>query len=1085
MSLKVYKASAGSGKTYQLALEYICLALETANPSAFTHILAVTFTNKATGEMKDRILAYLYDLAHEGLERDFKTAVCKRLHLSDEEVALRAAATLNTIIHDYDHFRVETIDSFLQSLLTNLAYELKLTRGFSVDLDVDNVVSRAVDRLLLSVGRGGKGRKQVNHSVQLFMEQKLEDGKGWGIARDLKDFSKKNLFSDEYLQKEERLSAFLQNKEALRSFTEKLNKTRHESEEVLTSAISELETFVDTYGSTDGFNKTTMKSVRKFIRDLSDGDYTAKPTSAMLKMVEEPASVLGKKYGNDATALHIADEMAEKLNTVEQIRAKAAFIINTIALTLENIMPLRLLNEVGNEVTAINNETNTFMLAKTPDLFKKMVRGEDSSFVFERTGTTFRHVMIDEFQDTSQMQWDIFKRLLLENLAQGEENMIVGDIKQSIYRWRGGDWKILHNVNKEVGSIGEVAEHTLDTNFRSKRVIVNFNNNFIEHAAKQLDLLDMADGLDKKSLVGTIYQHVRQKTKPNDCEGGYVRVVLNDNETEDAYILEDLFNEIMRLHESGTKFGDMIILVRKNKEAVKIINFITAFHPDEIAHFTSDEAFKLSASPAVMLLVSAMKYLNSQEADSVALELCSKMAYKLEEACGVTVPTDISPLLAQREALLTMPLFELCQRLIRFFNLSECEAHGAGQSAYLYFFLDHVLHFLEDNASKVADFIEFWDESLSNKAISADVDDAVRIMTIHKSKGLQRNTVLVPFCNWPLDSDRQGDIMWCDTEGMPAPFNALPLVPVNRQASKKVRESAYAGQYNEEHLNQRIDSINELYVAFTRAEENLLVWSKTPKKGKDSTVKVLLDSYANDHMEHGEADNIFEMGELRETGNETRDKGHKENVERKAIKDLTKLACDISASMPALTLTEHAPKEVFRQSNEAKRFVSGLEEAETDSTAASGNSDYIDRGNLLHYIFSLIKTKDDKDFALTQARQRGLFATPDEEAKMARLVEKRLNDPQAGPWFDGTWRIFAESTILLRDEAGNLAQCRPDRVMSRNNETVVVDYKTGRYLKKYDKQVSDYMNALQTMGYTNVRGYLWMLADGKIREVVG
>lgn len=1083
MSLKVYKASAGSGKTYQLALEYICLALETANPSAFTHILAVTFTNKATGEMKDRILAYLYDLAHERRERDFMDTVCGRLHISDDEAARRATATLGAIIHDYDHFRVETIDSFLQSLLTSLAYELRLTRGFSVDLDVDKAVSRAVDRLLLSVGKKGKGRKNISHAVQELIEQNLNESKGWGIAKALKSFSKKNLFNDDYLRSEEELSHFLQDNESFNAFIEEIEKMRQKYESMLAGAAAEFESFFERNESLEGLNKTYANTMRKFVRELSAGKYETRPAACIEKVADSPAEGLVKKYRDNADALGIVGEMAEKTKLLLQIHRQAARVLNTIRLTKENIFSLRLLSEVSNEVTAINNETSTFILSRTPDIFKKMVRDEDSSFVFERAGVTFHHVMIDEFQDTSLMQWDIFKRLLLENLAQGEENMIVGDIKQSIYRWRGGDWKILHNVCREMGKLGEVTEHNLDTNFRSKKTVVDFNNEFFESSAKTLDQLNKLKKLDGSALVSSIYKEVSQKTKPHDSEGGYVRVALYGKQTRDEDILEDLHDQIERLHDSGVEYGDMIILVRKNKEATQIIKHLTMSHPDEIGHFTSDEAFCLSASPAVMLLVSVLKYLDSQEDDTVALELCRMMAEKLEEACGETVPKDISPLIAQRDALLKMPLFELCQRLIRFFHIPMCEAHGAGQSAYIYSFLDHVLAFLEDNASDIGDFIEYWDESLSGKTISADVAGAVRIMTIHKSKGLQRNTVLIPFCDWKLDSDQQENFLWCDTTQMPAPFNAIPLVPIKCHAPTRVKESFYANPYNVEHLNQRIDSINELYVAFTRAEENLLIWSNPNANGGDNSVNCLIERFATTNMPKGEEEHTYELGSLGVSGKREGGKSDKVKGKKEAVKDLMKLAADISGTMPPLTLSERAPGEVFRQSNEARRFVGGLNEENTEENKKEDNNDYISRGNLLHYIFSLIQTTDDKDYALEQARGRGLFSTNAEEEEMARLVSKRLSDPQAREWFDGSWRIFSECTILRHDEQGSLTQHRPDRVMTRDNETIVIDYKTGKYLKKYDKQVGDYMKALCAMGHTNVRGYLWMLSDGQVREV--
>jgi len=1083
MSLKVYKASAGSGKTYQLALEYICLALETANPSAFSHILAVTFTNKATGEMKDRILAYLYDLSHDRRERDFMNAVCSRLHISDEEAAKRAAATLGAIIHDYDHFRVETIDSFLQSLLTNLAYELRLTRGFSVVLDVESVVSRAVDRLLLSVGKNRKGRKDTTHAVQLLMEKKLDDSKGWSIARELKTFSKNNLFNDNYLRNEERLTRFLQDNGKFNTFRENLKKLEHESKRALTEAANELGTFFESNECVEGLNKTFAKAMRNFISELSAGNYEKKPATGIEKVAGEPSEALVKKYRDNANSMKVVGEMAEKTEILLHLREQTANVLHTIELTRKNLFLLYLLSEVGNEVTAVNNETNTFTLSKTPDLFKKMVRDEDSSFVFERAGVTFHHVMIDEFQDTSHLQWDIFKRLLLENLAQGEENMIVGDIKQSIYRWRGGDWRILHNVCSDVGKLGEVTAHDLDTNFRSKRTVVGFNNDFFEDAAKRLDRLDKEIGFDPNGLVSEIYKKVRQNPRPSGSEGGYVRISLHPNQTDDKDILEDLHDQIEQQHDNGVEYSDMVILVRKNDEAKQIIKHFTLLHPDEIGHFTSDEAFSLSASPAVMLLVGALKYLDSRENDSVALELCHKMARKLETTCGETVPKNITPLLAQREALLSMPLFELCQRLIRFFNLPSCEAHGAGQSAYVYFFLDHVLNFLEDNASDVRDFIEYWDESLSEKTISADVAGSVRIMTIHKSKGLQRKTVLIPFCNWTLDTDRNDDILWCDTRQTPAPFNALPVVPVNTHASTKVRESAFSAPYNEEHLNQRIDNFNTLYVAFTRAEDNLLIWSKEPSTDKNKSANRLIKEYVSEKMQLEDEAGIYELGNPPYSENNKEENSANVVEKKEAIKDLTKLATDISDTMPPVLLTERAPGEVFRQSNEARRFVSGLNEEEEDEMRDENKDDYINRGNLLHYIFSLIQTDDDKDFAMAQAKSRGLFSSPAEEEETGKLVSKRLSDPQAREWFDGSWRIFAECTILLHDEQGNLVQCRPDRVMERNGETVVIDYKTGKYLKKHNKQVSDYMKALRSMGHTHVRGYLWMLANGQVREV--
>lgn len=1074
MSLKVYKASAGSGKTYQLALEYISLALATGQPSAYKQILAVTFTNKATGEMKDRILAYLYDLAYVGGERDFAAQLMERLHIPEKELSRRAAAALLAIVHDYDHFRVETIDSFFQSLLTNLAYELGLARGFRVDLNVEDVVNRAVDRLLLSVGGGARGRGRMDKAVLDFMEEKMADGKGWGVAREMKQFSCKNLFNDVYLSHETALDAFLSDTERVEDFKRALRKAAEQAKAPLLEAARCLAGKARELWEMEEKNKTNVKSAATLAENILAGDFSKEPSATLLKTLGDPTVFLKKDAKGNPAAQAVAADLAECFGKLERLRPGAVRTVNTIELTLKNFMPLTLLNEVGNEVTAINRETDSFMLVRTPDLFNKMVDRADSSFVFERAGTSFRHVMIDEFQDTSRMQWDIFKRLLLENISQGEENMIVGDIKQSIYRWRGGDWEILHRVGGEMARMGGVDERTLGTNFRSREEIVRFNNAFFAHAAARLDELDAEKGLDRTGLVSVIYGDVAQQVKPHGNGGGYVRVALYGKEAAEGAELDSLHDEIKRLHgEKGVPYGEMVILVRRNEDAMAVIDYFAAKYPDEVP-LTSDEAFKLSASPAVMLLVGALKYLNEPEEDTVARELCLKMRLRLQEACGTLPEVDPQRLLAGREVLLAIPLYELCQRLIRFFSLPQAEAGGAGQSAYLFSFLDYVLAWLDDHASDLSAFIRYWDDTLSGKAISVEVKDSVYIMTVHKSKGLQRHTVFIPFCNWPLASDRSGNILWCGTENLGQPVNALPIVPVSRQASTKILVSDYKVPYQAEHLNQHIDAINTLYVAFTRAEQNLLVWARD--KGK--SVKTLIDSFVKD----GETEDdvtVREWGSPMPYINKEKETTANPLVIKRAGGEAVRLAAQ-------------SAKVHFRQSNEAKDFVADLEEERLaalvagDTPAQSDKQrEYISRGKLLHEVFSHIRTAGDVEKAVSDAARRGLLASEREEHSLCGFIHKRLGNPQAAGWFDGSWKIFPECNILSQDAEGRLVERRPDRVMMRGDETVVVDYKFGNFHERYLDQVRGYMAALRRMGRTRVRGFLWFVYSGEVREVDG
>lgn len=1095
MSLKIYKASAGSGKTYQLALEYICQALKSSKSSAFAHILAVTFTNKATSEMKDRILAYLYDIANDGNDRNFKNEVCNRLHLSDEEVKKRAQATLYAIIHDYDHFHVETIDSFLQSLLTNLAYELNLTRGFYVNLDTEDFILRAVNRLLLSTDDEDKKKKHITQVVWNMMSKKLDDAKGWNVTNNLKDFSKVALFNNEYLLKEEDITEFFSKRENIYFLQNKLDKIRKPYEEKLRKATQELQQILSDNEEINDFNKTLINSVRSYTERLYNIDLSQEPSKSLLAAIDSPEKFIKKDFLEDTRQRMVAVELSGKLKETETLRKEAQYPINSIDLTLKKLYAFSLLNDISNEMSAICSETNTFMLAKTPILFKKMVKGEDSSFVFERAGINLQHIMIDEFQDTSYLQWDIFKHLLLENMAQGEENTIVGDIKQSIYRWRGGDWKILYNIRNEIKGFGkQIEEKPLNTNYRSKEVIVNFNNDFFPYAVKFLHEQneETYGNADRKTsqlngLIEDIYKDVAQKVKDNDSKGGYVRIALFEdskqkanNDTENSDIFEDLMHQIDCLRKKGTKFGDMAILVRKNEECEELVKFIAEKYPKQIEHFTSENSFLLSSSPAVVLIISALKYILSDQEDNVSFELCKKKAREIQEVCGVNIPNDLSSLITQREAILLMPLYELLQRLIHFFRLPEAEKQGAGQSAYLYSFLDYAVNYLEERTSKLADFIDFWDTTLNKKYIQTDETDAVQIMTIHKSKGLQRNTIFIPLCNWILDSDREEDIMWCETKDLDSPYNSLPLVPITPHKSSAVKASIYAPMYQREHINQQIDNINTLYVAFTRAEENLFIWGKSPKKDKKKSVYTIIEQYANNYLQGDEIENVYTIGKLQLNEKEKEEK----KKEPQIIKNLTNLAQYIDYNEPSLTLNEYIPNEIFRQSNEARKFVCENYEGNADCNLQNGTKFYIDRGNILHYIFSLIKTNEDEERAIEQVKQQGYFESEEEEKEIRMLIKERLADEKAKQWFNGKGIIFAECTILQKNELGELQQIRPDRVIAYSDETVVIDYKTGAYVKKYDKQIEGYVKALTKMNYPNVHGYLWMLTTGEIIEVI-
>ena len=1104
MSLKVYEASAGSGKTFQLALEYIALALSSDSPKNFTNILAVTFTNKATAEMKDRILEQLYNLAHGGLDTNFLNAIVAHTGLSAKVLQQRAFKTLQEIIHDYDHFRVETIDSFFQSLLSNLAHELKLAKGFNIDLNLDEVVSNAVDRLLLSINyhaanNNSKNKQTVNRVSQLivdYMEEQIQNDKGWKIGNELKSFTKENLFNEVYLQAEEVLDIQLKDTQALNSFKRLLRKELDQyKEKCKNKALQVLQVLENPIGSSDpknlkGYNKI-ITCCRQLIKgDLYEPDYP--------QGFKDSKNFLKKELQSNPDYLALAKTVHAGLNSMEEERNKIAQQANTYELLLSNLGPLCLLSEIGKEIELINTENGTFMLAKTPDFFSKMVQKEDSSFVFERAGTTFKHILIDEFQDTSQMQWVNFKRLLIENLAEGDECMLVGDVKQSIYRWRGGDWEILGNIKESMKHLCHVDIHTLDTNYRSCKDVVEFNNRFFEHSTAFLDELNKKDQLEPQSKDGEnkgtlskIYANVSQQVKKN-AGPGYVRLYIEDStQVTPEEIMDDVYQQIVALRALKVPYDQIGILVRKKKEATAFINYFAQAYPE--IPLTSDEAFRLSASPAVNLLVYALKLITDVN-DKMAYEVCLQHATALQ-LDSAYLTTCLQKLCNEADKWLNTPLVEVCQQLVLLFGLPQAENNGNGQSVYLFSFFDKLIEYLEDHPSDLSAFTTYWDEVLSGKSIAINIKDSIFIMTVHASKGLERHTILIPFCNWELESDHPDDIMWCGAPSTKDIDPYIPIVPIKTYASKKVKESMFYPYYYHEHLMQRIDSFNELYVAFTRARNNLLVWS-TPKRNRPLTVFMLLNNFVNPSANNNSTETkkrkktssagavIQTFGQLlpfieKSTSESNQPKSDACNP--LVIKDAGKIEVKFNN-----WLTDHM---VFKQSHLSKAFIDELNETDDKQTNNRKlRQHFIDQGNLLHQLFSLIRHADELDAALYSLTQQGLICNREQEAEIRELISKRLTNPQVKLWFNYPGRIYTECNLLKRNsncEVGKhkVQTLRPDRVMINENEAIVVDYKFGKPNDKYITQVKEYMECLYHMGYTHVKGYLWFVFSNQICEV--
>ena len=1060
-SLTIYKASAGSGKTFTLAVEYILQLMQPHAEGEFIHTLAVTFTNKATAEMKSRILETLYGLKL-GLEetRPYQEAIMKRLDengtpLTKEQIGQCAEKALTAILHDYSHFRVETIDSFFQSILRNMARELGLAANLQVELSHDEVIESAVDSLIETMD----SQPEVKRWVLDYVREQLDSGDKWDITTPLRDFAG-NIFREEYQQRSEEELQRISNAEIVGAFKRKLQAIRKKAEQDVQEAVDE--TTRQIAETTCGFEGISYgKNLYKFLQEARE-----------MKSEGPGKSVYNSKFKvQNSSTFDLQARLAEFIALYE-VRRKA-YISATLA--LRHLNPLRLLEYIDERVRDIEGDAGRFTLSSTPVLLSKMVEGSDAPFIFEKIGTFINYVMIDEFQDTSRMQWDNFKKLLFEKLASGGKGLLVGDIKQSIYRWRNGDWKILYGIEHERElQRFHIQPKPLDINYRSHQTIVDFNNAFFKVAAEKLDAVKP----DAEIKLSRIYEDVQQKAKKEDGEG-YVRITLfKDAEDYVQDTVLDMAEQIRLLHDGGLDFSGIAILVRTNIMAQQLIEGFSQFAPD--IQLVSDEAFLLEASTSVQMILAAIRILIDKDHTDIISEKYLMLHY-MRDVLGHSDTTLQS--IAQKEAaqvlpeaftthreeLLNLPLYLLAERLWLIFSLGSIQR----EDVYMLTFLDELQNHLRSaNAPDIQTFLTAWDEKLHTRSVPASSIAGVRILTIHKSKGLEFHTVLLPFSHWQTEADRQGDILWCETDTMP--YNELGALPISTY-SRDVRSSVFAPDYEMEHLERRVDALNTLYVAFTRATANLYVWGKTKpaEKVKSITTAAELIYLTLRNEENDTSDECFtyEMGQAKTPSNSSingENSGHlEESANRLRIEHHEEDAVDVK-------VVTRNPTLYFLQSNQAQDYLKQRAMDDGQQTADIKLSQR-EIGKRMHEVLSRIDDVSQLEKVLSEAHQEGIIGEGEDWESITTHITEGFRNPLIASWFRSENTVYNECGIASIDaKTGLPCILRPDRVVINGNSISVIDYKFGHPSHIYYDQVRSYMSLMRKMYPKHeVKGYIW------------
>jgi len=1110
--LTLYQASAGSGKTYTLAREYICMLFDNIiktgairHPDKYaqfrnTHreLLAVTFTNKATNEMKSRIVSELYKLASHQAS-DYRQTLCRLAKLSESEQTIIdqwCKHFLDDILNDYGTFAITTIDSFFQKIVRQFARELNLPGGYALDMDEKQIRTIAIDNLLYDIDR----HKSLRQWLQQMISERIDSGKDWNIQSDILDKAQV-LFNERFreLISQPEVEQMLQHPTQYKNILYGIVKNQeHYIDEIFKRLLSTLTEY--------GLSITDIKSLAD-INKLKK--WEAIKTDKTFKPIVFEHSIeccFLKKAIDKGRATEAFD------NGVHQCYEDAYNIVmkcSTARLILQTFYIIGIIGNIDRQIESDNRENNRLPIADTNRRLNEIIDGSDIPFIYEKISQRIRHYLIDEFQDTSTLQWKNFRPLIRESLDSGNSNLIVGDVKQSIYRWRNGDADLLAYQVQEDIPTQYIALENLDTNYRSCSQIISWNNDFFRYlvdciSPKSAAAIDENNGrneiINQQILqINNEYKHCKdtfkkeiekyytesgiiQKVNPKNNYSGKVRLsFLNPTEETDydtlleTYLIE-LLDELT--NQRQIKPNRIAIMVRKNIEGTQTANILIR-HGYKVV---SADSLTISSASTVQLIINIFRHSERPKEHLyiynayffLATLLQKDIAWCMEQTRQYIAlqnqadQTSLNATLLGQAIELTErsgTLFEKTEYLIDWFlnGLGADNESISSETAYMQALLDSIHHFASNQSTDIHAFLQWWDIKGSTLSIPApEQEDAIQIITIHKAKGLEFDVAIMPFCSFFI-VDNKSNILWIEPqkENMSEEFQQIPLAPV--PFSSKLENTECAQVYYREYKQRFLDTLNTLYVAFTRPRYELYIFSQiktnNPIHKPEEYIGSFLMQYATEHLK---LENISASDDIN-IYEQTDDVDRSDWREKKAVKT------DIeSVVIPDLLLSTPINNRLTIQENSSEATI---------------------RGNLLHNIMSQICYIDDVESALAKT-----CVGSDEQLidTMCDEISEIINLPQVRPWFDSDHQVLNELTLLTASGQ----QYRPDRVMLYADGTIiVVDYKfTSHKSNNYNNQVRRYMELLREAlpqydyGDTKVktkqiRGYL-LYADAKEVEEV-
>lgn len=1041
-AFSIYDASAGSGKTYTLVKEYLKIILLSKKPDAYRNILAITFTNKAVHEMKSRVIDSLSEFANENPSEKIQKlmeTIASETHLSLNDIHSKAKSIIKNLIHNYAAFDISTIDKFTHKVIRAFAHDLKLPITFEVSLDTEALLTEAVDAIIALAGDD----EEITKLLVDYTLEKTNDDKSWDVSREIMETGKLILNENNREElihfQEKKIADFVLIKSKLIELCKELD---DQCVGLASQAIDLLnENNINLISFSSGYFPNHLLSIK-------DGRFNPKN-----KTYHEFDDIKINKNASDKSLIeNLIPQLLAMLNSIYTMNHKKSFY----EAFLKNITPLSLLNTLSNKLSEIQKEKNILSIAEFNKLINDQIQNQPAPFIYERLGEKYKHFFIDEFQDTSVMQWQNLIPLIDNSLSSEDLDgtrgslLIVGDPKQSIYRWRGGKAEqfIELSKNKNPFVTKNKKVESLDTNYRSYSEIIHFNNHFFSFLSNKFANDDYKD---------LYLNHSFQKE--NDKKGGFVSLSFipktttneseedNENQDKDSLYLNEIIATIERVRELGFFYKDIVILSRNNKKAMLAAQFLT----EHSIPIVSSESLLLSMSSEVLAIIHTLRYMNNRndleaksnmlyylaknQQDEMAIHDCiaQGMDCKNEEEFQDWLLINTTPL--DFQILRKKSLYEATEMIIsKLIPVSK-------RSAYVQFFLDVILEKDVKNQMGISEFLQFWDDKSDSLSIpSPEGNDAVKIMTIHKSKGLEFPVVIFPFAEENYTLNKQ-DRLWIDTDeteiGLPK-----VLVAKNKNVASFSEEASVL--YEQKEQENLLDNINVIYVALTRAEEQLYIISSEMQPNKDGNYPNNLASFFVEYLQF--------IGQFIENQLQFEFGNNKRISIQSNVQKLTKT--------PPQRYSEMNPKSIKIAQKESLMWNTKQQHA-------------IEYGNLLHEILSYVKTQNDIDNAIIKAIENGLIVVFQKES-ILKSINKIVLHPELKDYFAEENKVINEKTIIQKD----FGLTKPDRIVfTPKNEVLLLDYKTGEALPKHKSQIENYQSILEEMGYKVVKKALIYIGE--------